>query len=457
VKTYELKEILLSEINFGDRVRDPLKDPVLMQFVKTELIPSIKESGLITPICVKAETDNEFSYLLLAGGSRFRAFEILGWVKIPAMIFQQELSALEIAIIEESENLKRRDFSPADKAASYSKIHTLLQEEHGVGLPGRSGADGWTIAKTASFLGKSSGQVSEMLKLDEMFKKQPQARHLFSTTSEASAFLRKAEKGAETAIRVRQIQEKRANTPESILRKRLQSSYILGDFFQEAKSISNGLFDLIEVDPPYSINIKELRKNGENSTIDYNEVEEDQYLVFLELLIKECWRLLKPNGWLLFWFAPDPWQQPLFEMLKKQGFFLRNIPAIWKKGQFDGEIILGGGMQAKTPAYYLARSYESFFYARKGNIKIARPGRPDCFDFPNVPSKQRIHPTERSIGLMRSLLETFVEPGANILVPFAGSGNTLLAAFSLGMKAVGFDLSKDYKNGFDVRVEEMKL
>ena len=468
-KNFRLEEINISDIDFGDRVRDPLKDPALMNFVKSDLIPSIEKSGLITPVCVKQNCSNEElpkhtvgykQFLLLAGGNRFRAFEILGRMKIPAMIFEQELSDLEVAIVEESENINRRDFSPSEKAASYAKMHRLLQNEHGAAQQGRfAGKDsGWGIKQTAEYLNKSTGQVTEMLQLNEMFEKKPETRTLFTGVTEAKAFLKKATKGAETAVRAQIIEQQRATTPEDVLRKKLQNSYILGDFFQEAKAIESGLFDLVEVDPPYGIDLQELRKNGENSTVGYNEIEVEQYEAFLELTIKESWRLLKPNGWLLFWFAPDPWQQLILELLQKQGFAVRNLPAIWKKGGFSEEAgSLGGGMQANTPAYYLARSYESFFYARKGNARIVKMGRPDAFDFANIPQQHRSHPTERPVELMKAVLETFTEPGSNVLVPFAGSGATLLAAFELKMKAVGFDLGKSYKDAFTLKVEELKI
>lgn len=456
-KDYRLEEISVADIDFGDRVRDPLKDSALMAYVKGELIPSIEKSGLITPICVK---QNKEKFLLLAGGCRFRSFEILGRVKIPAMIFERELSELEIAIIEESENLKRRDFSPAEKAASYAKVHRLLQAEHGAATPGRyAGSEsGWGLVQTAEFLGKSTGQVSEMLKLDQMYQKKPELKGLFSTSTEAIAFLRKAERGAQTFVKARAVEQERAKTPEELLKRKLQSCYILGDFFQEAKKIENGLFDLIEVDPPYGIDLQDLRKNGENSTVGYNEIDNEQYPLFLELLTKECWRLLKADGWLLFWFGPDPWQQVILDQLKSAGFQVRNLPAIWNKGSFSEEKgITGGGMQSNSPSYFLSRSYESFFYARKGNIRLAKPGRPDCFQFDNIPAQHRIHPTQRPAGLMKAVLETFAEPGANVLVPFAGSGVTLVEAFKLGMKPVGFDLGQAYKDGFTLEVEKMEI
>jgi DNA modification methylase len=67
-------------------------------------------------------------------------------------------------------------------------------------------------------------------------------------------------------------------------------------------------------------------------------------------------------------------------------------------------------------------------------------------------SANKVHPTERPIELMQDILQTFGHMGANVLVPFLGSGNTLLAAANLNMKAFGFDLSPEYKSEYILKV-----
>ena len=54
--------------------------------------------------------------------------------------------------------------------------------------------------------------------------------------------------------------------------------------------------------------------------------------------------------------------------------------------------------------------------------------------------------------MIEEVLTTFAYPGSHILVPFAGSGNTLLAAHNLNMRSVGFDLSKEYRDAYTLRV-----
>jgi site-specific DNA-methyltransferase (adenine-specific) len=65
------------------------------------------------------------------------------------------------------------------------------------------------------------------------------------------------------------------------------------------------------------------------------------------------------------------------------------------------------------------------------------------------------HPTERPIPLIKEIMETFVGPGSKVLVPFLGSGNTLIAAHRNSCYGEGFELTQSYKEAFIVKVHEM--
>jgi DNA modification methylase len=106
---------------------------------------------------------------------------------------------------------------------------------------------------------------------------------------------------------------------------------------------------------------------------------------------------------------------------------------------------------------YLASSYEMFFYARKGEARIVKQGRSNVLDYKPVPPQYKIHPTERPIEMIQDLISTFTLPNARVLVPFLGSGNTLLAANNLGMSAFGYELTKEYKDSFIVKVSTSKI
>lgn len=57
---------------------------------------------------------------------------------------------------------------------------------------------------------------------------------------------------------------------------------------------------------------------------------------------------------------------------------------------------------------------------------------------------KKIHPTQKPLPLLRKLIGLFTDPGELVIDPVAGSGSTLVAAHSIGRKAVGFEIDKSF-------------
>ena len=71
-----------------------------------------------------------------------------------------------------------------------------------------------------------------------------------------------------------------------------------------------------------------------------------------------------------------------------------------------------------------------------------------CFDYDRDTDTVKIHPTQKSIHVLKNLISIFTDPGDIVIDPVAGSGVTLLAAHQLGRKAYGFEIKKQYVDGF---------
>jgi DNA modification methylase len=108
--------------------------------------------------------------------------------------------------------------------------------------------------------------------------------------------------------------------------------------------------------------------------------------------------------------------------------------------------------QTMNPQIRLANAYEMFFYAWKGQPALNKAGRSNVFNYSPVPPTQKTHPTERPVELTTEIYNTFAFPGSRVLIPFLGSGNGLISAYSLGMSAVGFEKSKSYRDSFLVKI-----
>ena len=63
----------------------------------------------------------------------------------------------------------------------------------------------------------------------------------------------------------------------------------------------------------------------------------------------------------------------------------------------------------------------------------------------NMAEKEdKFHPTQKPLGLMTKIVEDYTNASDLILDPFMGSGTTLVAAASLGRKAIGIEINKKY-------------
>lgn len=82
-----------------------------------ELSGSIREYGVLQPIILK---ENEEGYTIIAGERRFRAAQLAGLTKIPAVI--KAMEDQEAALISLVENVQREDLNFLEEARAYKKL-----------------------------------------------------------------------------------------------------------------------------------------------------------------------------------------------------------------------------------------------------------------------------------------------------------------------------------------------
>jgi DNA modification methylase len=429
--------IPLNSITIEDRARQEMGD-------LANLEANLKQSGLIQPLAVKSNPDG--TYRLLAGERRFTVLERNDVEEIPVRIYEEDLSDLEMKIIEKSENLHRKDMEYYEMDALTAEIHQMHQELHGVKAPG-PGQDGWGTRDTAEAISaKSPATVVESVKRAEAREAFPELFETCKSASDASKMIKKMDEALVKQVIAKKLESQKS---EGTLHQ-LSKCFVVKDFFEGVKEIPDGIMHLVEIDPPYAINLAaKKKKEGESQYIlsDYNEVDSEDYINFMHDTFKECYRVMADHSWLICWFAPEPWFFPIYRLLIETGFGTTRMCGIWTKG------ISGQNMH---PATRLSNSYEMFFYAWKGQPALNRAGRSNEFNFPPVPASQKTHPTERPVELTDELYNTFAFPGSRILIPFLGSGNGLISANHLGMSATGFELSKACKDSFLVKVHGMK-
>ena len=81
----------------------------------------------------------------------------------------------------------------------------------------------------------------------------------------------------------------------------------------------------------------------------------------------------------------------------------------------------------------------------------------NCMDWPRDNVSEKIHPTQKPVKLLETIIEIFTDPGDVVIDPVAGSGSSLVAALNLGRKAHGFEIKKDFHKTATKWIEETKL
>lgn len=414
-----------------------------------DLAADIEQHGLISPIAVKDIGDGKYS--LLAGGRRLAAHVLLKREDILVRIYPSSLTELDARAIELAENIKRMEMDWTEEAALTLEIHRLQSEIHGEQK--NYNDDGWSQRKTAQLLGRSDAIVSDDLDIARALELMPELAQFAKSKTEASKLLKKL--GQEVAMERKSadIRAAKADTPKDKQKQQLIASYNICDFFDWAAGQPSEFYDCAEIDPPYGIDlIANKMSDSKGSPLQtsegYNEVGADDYMAFVSRVLLETYRILKPDAWLILWTSWR-WFEDVYRMTIRTGFVGNNIPLIWIKN-------IG---QTMHPELYLGSACEPAFYLRKGNAQIVstRKGRLNVYDYRTIPPTNKSHPTERPIEMMEDILSTFCEPGAMIVSPFLGSGNTILAANNINCTCVGCDLNKVYQDYFTVKVQQGKI
>lgn len=434
---YKMKTVKVSDIIEGDRFRTDLGNI-------DELVESIREKGLIQPICIDQDMR------LLAGGRRFTAVTRLGLSDIPCLIRESpdEVDAREIELME---NIHRKEMTWQEQAKLTARIHSLYLEKD----------PNWSGRKTAQLIDQNPMNVSRALRLAAGMEILPDLAEC-KTADDAGKVMKKAEENAIVAELARRQQTLVLSSQEPEKNSKLTTKergiaatlkvanegYRIGDTFEGLKSLrTNGHIDFIECDPPYGVELDILTQRADAPNVnkrdgDYNEIPQDKYEAFIEELTKETYRVAGKDSWMIFWFA-FKWMPVVHDRLIEAGWQIDEVPALWLKG--NG--------RTPRPDLLLARAYEPFFICRKGQPTIIKQGRMNTWTM-NVDDK-KYHPAQRPLRLICDILDTFLDERQHtILIPFLGSGTTLRACYQKGHIGFGWDNNGEYKDHFMLAVEE---
>lgn len=234
----------------------------------------------------------------------------------------------------------------------------------------------------------------------------------------------------------------------------------LGDCLDLLKQIPDNSIQLVVTSPPYNIG-KEYEKRQKLP----------MYLEFQEKVIKESYRVLKPEGsicWQTGNYVDNgsiiPLDIVMYPIFDRLGMKMRNR-IIWYFGhglhaskRFSGryETIVWFTKSdnyffnldpIRVPQKYPSKKY--FKGDKQGQLSCNPLGKnpSDIWDIPNVKSnhvEKTEHPCQFPVALIERLVLSMTKEGDLVFDPFMGCGTTAVASLLHNRKSVGADIEKKY-------------
>jgi site-specific DNA-methyltransferase (adenine-specific) len=256
---------------------------------------------------------------------------------------------------------------------------------------------------------------------------------------------------------------------------------IHGDSLIELPKLPDDSAQIIIADPPYNI--------GKDFGNDSDKQPMDEYLKWCEIWIKDCLRILKPNGtmfvygfsenlalilskvpyninrrWIIWHYTNKNvaslnfWQrshESILVLWKDDKVFHRDdIREAYTEGFLNG----AAGKERTATKGRFSNGNKTTTYNAHPNGALPR----DVIKIPALAGgagkNERVdHPTQKPIALCEKLLLSCKQSDGYVLVPFAGSGSECVAAKKMGLPFVGIELNEEYVKLIHHRLEAKHL
>ena len=119
-----------------------------------ELVESIQENGILTPLMVRRLENSSDKYELISGHRRLFAAKKAGLEKVPAFVY--EISRDEAAVMVVDSNLHREHILPSEKAFAYKLKYAAMKRT--AGRPSKNSSQVETNYRTDEEIASESGE-----------------------------------------------------------------------------------------------------------------------------------------------------------------------------------------------------------------------------------------------------------------------------------------------------------
>lgn len=250
---------------------------------------------------------------------------------------------------------------------------------------------------------------------------------------------------------------------------------IYRDHFQNYKRYNVPKAQLIIADIPYNLGNNAYasspswykdgdNKNGESELAgkEFFDTDKDfrpaEFMHFCSTMLKkeppkqkeEGEKRTKGGAPCMIVFCEFEQQMYLIELAKRYGLN-RYINLVFRKN-FSAQV-LKANMKIVGNCEYGLVLYRDRLPKFNNNGKMIF----NCIDWLRDNESEKIHPTQKPVKLLETLISIFTDPGDVVIDPVAGSGSTLVAAENLDRQAYGFEIKKDFWTAANKWLQEVKL
>lgn len=230
----------------------------------------------------------------------------------------------------------------------------------------------------------------------------------------------------------------------------MYNEVIFGDCFEHLKNIPSQTVNLILTDPPYNISKESnFTKNSDNKkfngiSIDFGDWDKSE--IDLNELFSESKRILKKGGTLIIFY--DVWKSNNLKSIAEKYGFKQPRVCQWVKTN---------PVPINSKKNYLSNGIEFFFtFVKGGSPTFNSSYDKGIYNFPICHGHERtLHPTQKPLSLIRSIIEKHSNIDDLVLDPFGGSGTTGIASIIANRKFILIENNIEYYNITDQRIKKL--
>ena len=230
------------------------------------------------------------------------------------------------------------------------------------------------------------------------------------------------------------------------------------DCIKAMNTIEDASVDLLLTDPPYNLgnfmkkratNLARMRDNF-FAAAGWDNMEFEEWEKSMDAFFESAARVMKKGGSVIIFMAIIK-VETIITLAQKHGFYYKTTGIWHKKNPMPRNMNLHFVNSTETWVYFVYKAHTGTF---NNNGAVLH----DFVETSVTSSSERRfgkHPTQKPVSLMQHFIKVLSNKGDVVLDPFMGSGSTGVAAKQEARNFIGIELSKDYFDMAEKRIQEV--